>query len=296
MKTRWLDAINQLNAQGDAYVLVTLLGTHGSTPRDAGTKMVVSANENYDTIGGGHLEYQVIATAHKMLTEQPASTISQHIEYYPLGPSLGQCCGGSTTVLFEQFAGHQINIMLFGAGHVGKALTGIIAELPCKVNWVDNRQTQFPSYISCSSTSTLGNASFIPNNITMITSEVPADEVAVMPPDSYYIIMTHSHQLDFDICEAILKRNNFSYLGLIGSEIKRQRFRQRLIHKQHPKENIDRIRCPMGLSNVPGKQPMEVAVSIAGEIINHYHQQQPKPEKKQGVQWKQLKRLLTEKA
>ncbi|WP_222937504.1 xanthine dehydrogenase accessory protein XdhC [Spartinivicinus ruber] len=277
----WVEAINQLNTSGDAFVLVTLLVTRGSTPRDAGTKMVISADATYDTIGGGHLEYQVIATAQKMLTEQQPQ---QHLAYFPLGPSLGQCCGGSTIVLFEQFSANQVNIMLFGAGHVGQALVSILSELPCHVSWVDSRQAQFPSTI--------------PSNVTTITSEYPADEVNLMPENSYYLIMTHSHQQDFDICEAILKLNHFGYLGLIGSKSKRQRFKQRLTLKNFTDKIISRIHCPMGLDEVPGKRPMEVAVSIAGKVINHYQQNQSNEEalkvKQQSIHWKQLKSVLTD--
>ncbi|MCX4029523.1 xanthine dehydrogenase accessory protein XdhC [Endozoicomonas sp. SM1973] len=281
MSMNWVEAVNQLNTSGDAFVLVTLLATRGSTPRDSGTKMVVSVNTTYDTIGGGHLEYQIIATAQKMLAEQQPQ---QHLAYFPLGPSLGQCCGGSTIVLFEQFSARQVSIMLFGAGHVGKALISILGELPCQVSWVDSRPDQFPLAT--------------PNNVKTITSKYPADEVHLMPANSYFLVMTHSHQLDYDICETILKRNHFSYLGLIGSTSKWRRFKQRLTHKKFDDNIISRIQCPVGLNEVPGKRPMEVAVSIAGEIINHYQQHQSnndkQQEKQQGIQWQQLKSLVTE--
>ena len=123
----WVDAVAQLQQDSADYVLITLLGSRGSTPRENGTKMVVSSTANFGTIGGGHLEFKAIKIAADMLREEGEQ---QKIEYFPLGPALGQCCGGSTTVLFESFRGSQFNIMLFGAGHVGIALTGILQQLP----------------------------------------------------------------------------------------------------------------------------------------------------------------------
>ena len=273
----WLAAINALTATGETYVLITLLGTRGSTPRSSGTKMVVSAEQSYGTIGGGHLEYKTIAMARDMLADAERH---QHIEHFPLGPALGQCCGGSTSVLFERMAASNVNIMLFGAGHVGKALANILADLPCRVHWVDPRAEQFPAKLA--------------DTISAIVSDTPGAEAATMPAQSYYLVMTHNHQLDFEICEAILKRDDFGYLGLIGSETKWRRFQQRFDHRGHPPQAIARIHCPVGLAQIPGKRPMEVAVSIAGEIIEHYQQRQSAPATQQGVHWKDLKQLLSE--
>ncbi len=273
----WSDAVNELTRKGEAYVLVTILGVRGSAPRDSGTKMVITADGIYDTIGGGHLEYKTIALAQELLADENRL---QHIEHFPLGPSLGQCCGGSTSILFERFAGSRVNIMLFGAGHVGRALAGILAGLPCRVQWVDPREDQFPTPMA--------------GNITPLVSEEPKDEVASMPANSYYIVMTHNHQMDFEIAEAILKRGDFSYLGLIGSDTKWTRFQQRFAHKGVDPETVERIHCPVGLAQVPGKHPMEVAVSIAGEVIAHYQRDIPPQPTQQGVHWKTLKKMLGE--
>lgn len=273
----WIEAVNELTVKGEAYVLVTILGVRGSAPRDSGTKMVITADNIYDTIGGGHLEYKTIAIAQQLLADESRQ---QHIEHFPLGPALGQCCGGSTSILFERFAASRVNIMLFGAGHVGRALAGILAGLPCRLQWVDPREDQFPSQLA--------------SNITPVVSEEPKDEVESMPANSYYIVMTHNHQMDFEICESVLKRGDFRYLGLIGSDTKWSRFQQRFTHRGYSEETIGRIKCPIGLSQVPGKHPMEVAVSISGEIIAHYHQEVPSQPTQQGVHWKELKQMLVE--
>jgi xanthine dehydrogenase accessory factor len=270
----WLNAVNQLSGNGEAYVLVTVLGVKGSSPRDSGTKMVVTKDNFYASIGGGHLEYKTIHLARQLLKNEKNE---QHVEHFALGPNLGQCCGGSTSVLFECFGARQVNIMLFGAGHVGRALAQILGDLPCRLSWVDSREEQIPPHL--------------PDNTSFVLSDVPVDEVSTMPSNSYYIVMTHNHQLDFDICAGILKLDDFSYLGLIGSSTKWARFQRRLQHHGYSKDLISRITCPVGLSEVPGKQPMEVAVSVASEIIQHYQARQPKLATQQGVPWQQLRAL-----
>lgn len=268
----WHEIVSELEARSEPYVLITVLGARGSTPRNSGTKMVVSANKNYCTIGGGHLEYKAIAMATQILSEGKAQ---QKIEHFPLGARLGQCCGGSTTLLFESFVGAELNIMLFGAGHVGKSLAAILAQLPCHLHWVDSREAEFPAEIG--------------SNVSKVISDTPADEVATMPANSYYIVMTHNHPLDFDITEAVLKREDARYLGLIGSDTKWQRFKMRFEHRRHDESFYASVRCPVGLSNVPGKLPVEVAVSIAGEVIAEYQQDKPEKPTQQGVNWRELK-------
>ena len=304
----WNSAAYQLSKQGQAYVLVTLVGVTGSTPRNSGTKMVISKADIYDTIGGGHLEHKTIKHARKMLA---AGKASQHLEHFQLGSNLGQCCGGNASVLFECFAAVGVNIMLFGAGHVGKALIPILAQLPCQVTWVDSREEQFSSNLGAN----LGTNVAAYHNVHKVVSEEPDFEVASMPENSYYIVMTHNHQMDFEISQAILKRADFSYLGLIASDTKWRRFQQRYKHRDIDQSQVARMNCPIGLSEVGGKLPMEVAVSVAAEIINTYQtetkrqaeknlQQQnqqlggnPKskarPTSQQGIYWQEIKQLLT---
>lgn len=270
----WYEVIKQLESENQDYVLVTVLGTRGSTPRDCGTKMIVSRTKSYATIGGGHLEFKAIEQARKLLNE-PLS--QQKFEHFPLGAKLGQCCGGQATILFESFIKTSIDIMLFGAGHVGKALVSILAGLPCRVHWVDSREHEFPDNLA--------------SNISKIVSDSPSDEVKTMPENAYYVIMTHNHPLDFAISEAILKRNDAHYIGLIGSKTKWKRFQMRFEHRGYNSELYSSIRCPLGHSNVPGKLPCEVAVAVAGEIISLYHQQQPNQPIQQGIDWRHFKPL-----
>lgn len=271
----WIDAAKELHQRGESYVLITLLGSRGSTPRNSGTKMLVAADGSVGTIGGGHLEHKAMAIAAQMLGEEEAQ---QRIEHFPLGPSLGQCCGGSTTVLFESFSANTFNIALFGAGHVGQALAGILGQLPCRLNWIDSRDNQHPRQLSA--------------NVLAIVSDSVADEVAAMPAASYYLIMTHNHQLDFEILEAVLKRGDAHYVGLIGSTTKWRRFQMRLEHKGYRQSVYQQVRCPIGMAAVPGKRPIEVAVSVAAEIIADQHACRPRQEVQKGVSWRELKQVL----
>ncbi|MEG1042443.1 MAG: xanthine dehydrogenase accessory protein XdhC, partial [Pseudomonas sp.] len=140
----WINALADLQARGEACVLVTIIEERGSTPRNAGSKMVVSAEQLFDTIGGGHLEYKAMKIAREMLAERRESP---HLERFSLGASLGQCCGGVTVLLFEPMGQVQAQIAVFGAGHVGRALVPLLAALPCRVRWIDSREQEFPEYI-----------------------------------------------------------------------------------------------------------------------------------------------------
>lgn len=138
----WINALAELQQRGEPSVLVTIIEERGSTPRNAGSKMVVTAERIYETIGGGHLEFKAMAIAREMLASGSRDT---RLERFSLGASLGQCCGGATVLLFEPMDQPQAQIALFGAGHVGRALAPLLASLPCKVRWIDSRKANSPS-------------------------------------------------------------------------------------------------------------------------------------------------------
>ncbi|QXH63598.1 xanthine dehydrogenase accessory protein XdhC [Pseudomonas azerbaijanorientalis] len=250
----WIDALADLQNRGEPCVLVTIIEELGSTPRNAGSKMVISANQAFDTIGGGHLEYKAMKIAREMLASGKQDT---HLERFSLGASLGQCCGGATVLLFEPMGQVQAQIAVFGAGHVGRALVPLLASLPCRVRWIDSREEEFPEQL--------------PHGVRKIVSEEPVDEIDDLPAGSYCIVMTHNHQLDLELTAAILKRNDFAYFGLIGSKTKRVKFEHRLRDRGFDNSVVQRMRCPMGIGEVKGKLPVEIAISIAGEIIATYN-------------------------
>ncbi|WP_277372031.1 xanthine dehydrogenase accessory protein XdhC [Pseudomonas sp. AA-38] len=250
----WISALAELQDKGEPCVLVTIIEERGSTPRNAGSKMIVTAERIFATIGGGHLEYKAMAMAREMLASRTQDT---RLERFALGASLGQCCGGATVLLFEPMGQAQAQIAVFGAGHVGRALVPLLASLPCKVRWIDAREQEFPEQM--------------PPGVQKIVEDEVVDEVANMPPGSHFIVMTHDHRLDLELSAAILKRGDFAYFGLIGSKTKRVKFEHRLRQRGLDDATLARMRCPMGLPEVKGKLPMEIAVSIAGEVIANYN-------------------------
>ena len=321
----WIEELSDLSAACEPAVLVTVAGIRGSSPREIGAKMIVTERETIGTIGGGQLEYQSTRIAVEMLdAEQPA------LRSFPLGPELGQCCGGVVEILFEPVAGGMpawlrdlaalhgqqepaviatrisrsapqkfvvtrdgvygaeglvlegmvararavleetpetqrnvqelyepvvapdFNIAVFGAGHVGAAVVAALSRLDCNIRWVDSRTSIFRD---------------IPRNVRTVETAEPALDVAAMPPGSFYLIMTHSHALDFDICDRVLRRGDARYAGLIGSRTKRRRFEARLRQQGLEQAAIEALVCPIGVDGISGKKPAEIAVAVAAEVL-----------------------------
>lgn len=314
---------------------VVVAGARGSIPREPGTRMLVTADALHGTVGGGNLEYKAIELARGMLAGEGAR-IAQY--RFPLGPSLGQCCGGATWLVMERFlpqdaaaalamldeldaalAGHPpallatwldgsahprvfsrrdagcaegvagplparhraaalalvedaqagalmadgvllervappaFEVVLFGAGHVGRALARVLGELPVTLTWVDSREAEFPQETA--------------GNVRKLLTEDPEDEVARAAPGTAFLVMTHSHALDQDLCERILRRGDFAYLGLIGSGPKRARFEQRFAARGLDAALVARMTCPIGIRGVAGKEPGVIAVAVAAQLM-----------------------------
>jgi xanthine dehydrogenase accessory factor len=230
--------------------------TLGSAPREAGTRMWVSATETHGTIGGGNLEYTALKVAREMLL----SGEMQRERKFALGDSLGQCCGGAVTLRFTKVEkmgadAPTFDVVLFGAGHVGKEVARILERLPCRLTWVDPRPDAFPPSTTA----------------RVVIEEEPAWMVDEAPPGAYYLVMTHSHALDLEIIERALKRNDVAFLGLIGSDTKAAKFRARLKAKG---VNASSLVCPIGVFK-GGKHPAEVAVSAVAQLLERRSAQVP---------------------
>jgi xanthine dehydrogenase accessory factor len=323
----WIEELSDLTAAGEPVVLVTIARLRGSAPREAGARMIVTDSESIGTIGGGQLEHQCVHIAAGLLggDEIPVQ------RNFPLGPALGQCCGGVVDVLFEPIAsglpdwlrdlravhgqrqpaalvtntrdgaafvvtpdavfadgaldvprqtmeraraaldaketvleesllyssvvGSDFDIAVFGAGHVGAAVVRTLSTLDCNIRWIDSRRDIFRS---------------TPANVRAVEADAPALEVAAMPPSSCYLVMTHSHPLDFEICERILRRGDAAYCGLIGSLTKRRRFEKRFRAHGLPQSSIDRLVCPIGVEGIKGKKPAEIAIAAAADLLRAY--------------------------
>ncbi len=240
-------------------VVVEVTGARGSVPRGDGTRMLVAADAVHGTIGGGHLEWQAIDTARRRLGD-PA-VLEQPIA---LGPSLGQCCGGTLVLRYAPLDAAQLarwpeaaprfTLQLYGAGHVGRALIDVLAAVPCAVQWIDEREDQFPD-------------TPLPANVERLCVDPVEAEVAAAPAGTFYLVLTHSHDLDLRITEAILHRGDFGYLGLIGSKTKRARFVHRFEDRGIDPALLARMHCPIGLDGIDGKEPGVIAVAVAAQLL-----------------------------
>ena len=254
-------------------MLVQVLESRGSVPRGAGTRMLVTTDAVAGTIGGGHLELQAIQRARSMLAGgQSASRsdaeaspgLATEDRVIALGPTLGQCCGGALTLRTAPLDAAALanwpdpaplfELQLYGAGHVGRAIAHLLASLPCAVQWIDEREAEFP-------------ASPTAAQITRLCVDAVEAEVQQAAPASFFLVLTHSHDLDLRITEAVLRRGDFGFLGLIGSATKRARFLRRLTQRGVAAEAIARLTCPIGVAGIPGKQPELIALAVVAQLL-----------------------------
>lgn len=247
-------------------VLVRVESTQGSAPREAGTWMAVWAEGLTGTIGGGQLEFQAMQEARELLAGRRAI---DGIERYPLGPSLGQCCGGvvflsyrritaaDAAALQRELVAQLAPVALFGGGHVGAALARLLAGLPFGVRWIDSRDGVFPEAL--------------PAQVETEHSEPVQDAVAGLAPGSRVLIMSFSHAEDLDIVIACLRRlrerDDLPYVGLIGSKTKWATFRHRLEARGFTAAELARITCPIGVPGITGKEPEVIAVAVAAQLL-----------------------------
>jgi xanthine dehydrogenase accessory factor len=157
-------------------------------------------------------------------------------------------------ILFlDRIAPCDFAIVLFGAGHVGRALVRVLADVDCKITWVDTREAEFPRQV--------------PANVDVVCTDAPEAEVDAAGPGSHFVVMTHSHALDEAICERILRRDDFAYFGLIGSLAKRRQFEKRLEQRGTPRGRFAAMTCPIGIAGIPGKEPVTIAIAVAAELL-----------------------------
>jgi xanthine dehydrogenase accessory factor len=323
--TAWIPELARLLDAGKPVVMVTIVASQGSAPREVGARMLVHEAGFAFTVGGGRLEFETLAVARESLAQGADAAVRSFI----LGPDLGQCCGGAATMLFEPFspadaawvgklaaaiaepapvvryaridadgrfsrrymiadeaepglrerveralasangiaaelsgeACEFVEVLrdtrqplwLFGAGHVGRAIARAFAPLPFRLVWVDAREDGFPPDI--------------PAGVRTLRALMPQYLVDEAPPGAMFLVMTHSHALDEDVCEAVLRRGDFAYLGLIGSGTKRARIRARLRAKGIGEDTLERMISPIGLPGLGGKEPAVIAASVAADLL-----------------------------
>lgn len=254
-------------AAGHAAVLVEVTSALGSAPREAGTRMLVQADDCAGTVGGGHLEWKAIEQARAMLLVSDTAPQTAH---YPLGPALGQCCGGAVSLRFTMLdeaalrewrdEAPRFHLQLYGAGHVGRAIARALEPFNVRVDWIDERDEEFPS-------SFRGDGLPWPAHIRKVCVDAVEAEVRLAPPGAFFLVLTHQHDLDLRITEAVLRRRDFGFLGLIGSKTKRHRFVHRFEQRGVPGEAIARITCPIGIEGISGKEPEVIAVATVAQLL-----------------------------
>ena len=277
----WIQALTEVEKSGQAWVMATVIGTKGSSPRESASKMVITAEHSFDTIGGGQLEYAVCQKARAMLEANEGP--SHRLENFPLAAKTNQCCGGAVSVLLEYFPEPAAKITIFGMGHVATTLVNVLGEMQAKIRWVDSRT----SLVQDKKTSDL------PSNVTPLVYDSMLEHVEVMTANEIALVMTHDHALDYQLVEALLDRKDCRFIGLIGSQTKAMRFKKRLASASFSKAEIDSVHSPVGIPEVAGKKPFEIAISIAGQIIQLTQAGEQKAQKKAtGLTWKDINKVL----
>ena len=370
--TSWVTIASAELKRQQTCALILVTRTSGSTPREAGARMVVNDTQQWGTIGGGQLEFQAVARARELLRQGlPAAPQADcaRLDTVRLGPALGQCCGGTVELLTQTFgpealpmldlqqekhrrgephlpvvivdgslephaagtggrnglplrrmlvtaasfsdepatyddlcevdrqtvraaqellfqqrttggpagprwlsapqgcsrwaladppSGTGINLVLFGAGHVAHALIHTLQPLAWPTTWVDARDGAFPEQV--------------PAHVNAEHTDAPEQLVDEAPTNSYFLVMTHDHQLDYQLCERILRRGDYRYCGLIGSKTKRTKFEQRMRARGLTDSVLSSLVCPIGLPGLGGKAPAEVAIAVAAQLLQLHTQ------------------------
>ena len=261
--SRWTGIVARIREEKVPAILVSVDSIVGSTPREPGAKMIVTADELLGTIGGGNLEYQACRIARDQLEFGEADGLRR----FPLGAGLGQCCGGLVNLMFERLSEDSdwdliatedggFDLYLFGAGHVGSAVVRAMQDLPVRIYWVDTRDDVLPERP--------------PAGVSAICTDIPEVEIDAAPAGSFFLVMTHDHALDQRLCEQILGRNDFHYFGLIGSKSKRRNFETRMRRRGIDPARFADMICPIGIDGIDSKQPAQIAISVVAEILQVY--------------------------
>ncbi|GAA4504515.1 xanthine dehydrogenase accessory protein XdhC [Gluconacetobacter tumulicola] len=258
-----VSALAEWRRAGWPVVRVSIRAAMGSTPREAGSFMLVAPDALVGTIGGGRLEWDCVARARALL----AGTGEAGELEIPLGPELGQCCGGRVRVrieradeaLLDSIVGEteraragQPHLLLFGAGHVGRALARALAPLPVRLFWIDPRAEEFGS---------------VPEGVAVRMTEDWESVLGAAPAGSGILVLTPSHRLDALIVGAALERGDFRYVGLIGSKTKRRGFEAGFRAVGLGADRIATLVCPIGDRGIRDKRPEIIAALVAAEIV-----------------------------
>ena len=297
LRNSWLGKVlSELEDEHD-IVLATVTATKGSSPRNAGARMLITLRESWHTIGGGAVEFDIMARARKMLANGDNGWERQHLTF-ALGPDMGQCCGGQMSILLEKFGNKQESdlqalslavtcktILSHPLGSGPPLSIEPISRVPAFAAPITPPLTPLFIYgaghVSRALLPRLDGLGFEIFLVDIDDDRYPADlgdkakkllakapEVIAShaPLGAVHLVMTHSHSLDEAICLEVLTRGDFAFLGLIGSKSKRARFKKRLLAAGVSESMLELLVCPIGIDEITGKSPSYVALSIAAQL------------------------------
>lgn len=258
----WLGAVERLREQRLAGVLVTVADVRGHAPRDAGAKMVVSAEASWGSVGGGNLEETALARARAMLdegTDAPEQLVLGLTDKARTDHGR-QCCGGEVTLLLEPLPVVG-SVAIFGVGHVGLQLARILAAHDLDLHLVDSR----PGLLADERLALPADGEA---RVRVHRSPVPELALGAVPPGTHVLVMTHDHAEDVALVDAAVRLDHLGPVGLIGSSAKWARFRSRLLADGHAQDVVDRVHTPIGLPGVTSsKEPAAIAVAVAAALL-----------------------------
>jgi xanthine dehydrogenase accessory factor len=237
-RATWLPAIEEHVRTAEPGVVVTVAEGHCR-----GAKLVIGRLTHSGSLGDAALDAAALHQGRALLAGREGVW----------GPRLQALDASDTVAFIEPLRPTDLEVVLFGAGHVGRALAKALADVDCRVTWVDSRAGEFPPEV--------------PANARVVVTDVPEREVDRAPAGAYFLVMTHSHPLDFELCERVLRRTDFAYLGLIGSAPKRARFLKCLKLEGVPDAALARLTCPIGVPGISSKRPAAIALSAAAHIL-----------------------------
>lgn len=245
------EKLNELLFSNVPFVIVTLVDAIGSSPQNAGSKMLVTHDGLYGgTIGGGKVEFKAINEATSLLGNNSRKT--SFVEWH-LQKDVGMSCGGIVKIFFEAFHSKTWKIAIFGAGHVANALIPLLLKLDCQIKCIDPRQEWLNKLPQS-------------HKLSIILSEDMASEVKHLDPDTFVLLMTMGHGCDLPILLEILRTRQSPYLGVIGSRAKAVRLKKDIEEAGLPHSCKEAFYCPIGL-DIGNNHPQEIAISVAAQLI-----------------------------
>ncbi|POX43412.1 xanthine dehydrogenase accessory protein XdhC [Streptomyces sp. Ru73] len=260
----WVAAVARLRARREPGVLVTVATVRGHAPRKAGAKLVVGRTETWGSIGGGNIEAVAIDRARELLAAPaPEAELMDFALNDKVSNQHGvQCCGGTVNVLLEPLPLVPA-VAVFGVGHVGFELARILARHDLDLHLIDTRPDMLTDERLAA---VVGDA--VAQVHVHHTPLLPEEVLEELAPGTHVLIMTHDHAEDAALCDAALRTPGLGSIGLIGSAAKWARFRKRLATEGgHDDATIDRIKTPIGLPEITGKEPATIAVSVAADLL-----------------------------